>query len=106
MLELKGLTDRRGKLRTAWIQMLSTLIEKARGLDVTLGLERKHKKVETLAIQSARDAATGEGRRGAGGRRKSQTTHAAAVGQDSPATDSDKVTYEPSNGYQPATVLD
>jgi hypothetical protein len=49
MLELKGLTDRRGKLRTAWIQMLSTLIEKARGLDVTLGLERKQKKVETLA---------------------------------------------------------
>ncbi len=44
-LELRGLLDRKGKLRTAWLQQLAGLIEKARSLDVTLGLERRQKRI-------------------------------------------------------------
>ena len=47
-LELRGLLDRKGKLRTAWLQQLAGLIEKARSLDVTLGLERRQKRVPDL----------------------------------------------------------
>jgi hypothetical protein len=44
-LELRGLLDRRQKLRTQWLQQLGTLIEKARALDITLGLERRQRNV-------------------------------------------------------------
>ncbi len=44
-LELRGLLDRKGRLRTAWLQQLAGLIEKARSLDVTLGLERRQKRI-------------------------------------------------------------
>ncbi len=44
-LKLRGLLDRKGKLRTAWLQQLAGLIEKARSLDVTLGLERRQKRI-------------------------------------------------------------
>jgi hypothetical protein len=49
MLELRGLVDRRGKLRTQWLQQLAGLIERARQLDVTLGLARRSKPVPSLA---------------------------------------------------------
>ncbi len=44
-LELRGLLDRKGRLRTAWLQQLAGLIEKARSLDVTLGLQRRQKRI-------------------------------------------------------------
>ena len=70
LLELRGLADKRGKLRVAWLQQLAGLIEKARQLDVTLGLERRAKRVpslsEYLAQRNSRAArapslASGEG---------------------------------------------
>jgi hypothetical protein len=54
-LEVRGLVDRRGKLRVAWLQQLAGLIERARGLDVTLGLARRQKRVPTLADVLADD---------------------------------------------------
>lgn len=40
-LELRGLMDRRGRLRVAWLQRLEGLVNQARALDALLGLERK-----------------------------------------------------------------
>ena len=47
-LEVRGLFARRGKLRLGWLQMLATLIEKARALDTTLGLQRRARRVPSL----------------------------------------------------------
>lgn len=47
-LEQRGMLDRRGKLRVAWLQQLASLIDRARALDVTLGLARRAKRVPTL----------------------------------------------------------
>lgn len=46
-LEERGLVDRRNKLRTAWLSQLAGLIERARQLDQTLGLQRRQKRVQT-----------------------------------------------------------
>ena len=40
-LELRGLIDKRGKLRVAWLQQLASLIASAKGIDSLLGLERR-----------------------------------------------------------------
>ena len=48
-LEAKGLGDRKGKLRTGWLQRLEDLINVAKGLDSMLGLERRQKRVQSLA---------------------------------------------------------
>jgi hypothetical protein len=47
-IELKGLFDKRGKLRVAWLQQLQSLINGAKGLDSLLGLDRRARKVQTL----------------------------------------------------------
>ncbi len=62
-LELRGLLDRKGKLRTAWLQQLAGLIEKARSLDVTLGLERRQKRVaNALELLRTPDASSSDDR--------------------------------------------
>ncbi len=45
----RGLFDRRGKLRVAWITKLESLIATAIRIDVMLGLERRQKRVESPA---------------------------------------------------------
>jgi hypothetical protein len=42
-LEMRGLVDRRGKLRAVWLQRLEGLIGAARAIDSLLGLERRPK---------------------------------------------------------------
>ena len=42
-IELRGLFDKRGKLRVAWLQQLQSLINTAKGIDSLLGLERRQK---------------------------------------------------------------
>jgi hypothetical protein len=49
MLELRGLVDKRGKLRVAWLQQLAALIGVAKATDSLLGLQRRAKRVPTLA---------------------------------------------------------
>lgn len=44
-IELRGLFDKRGKLRVAWLQQLQGLIRTAQGIDSLLGLERRQKPV-------------------------------------------------------------
>jgi hypothetical protein len=44
-LEVRGLFDRRGKLRVAWLQRLEALINTAKGIDSLLGLERRQRHV-------------------------------------------------------------
>lgn len=44
-IEAKSLIDKRGRLRVAWLQMLATLIDKARALDALLGLERQPRRL-------------------------------------------------------------
>jgi hypothetical protein len=48
-LELRGLFDKRGKLRDRWLTQLQGLIRTAQGLDALLGLERRQKPVASLA---------------------------------------------------------
>lgn len=47
-LEQYGLFDHRGHLRSAWLQRLEGLIDRARALDATLGLDRRAKRIPTL----------------------------------------------------------
>ena len=47
-IERFGLFDRRGRLRTAWLQRLEGLIARAQAIDTTLGLDRRQRKVPTL----------------------------------------------------------
>ncbi|HYN08041.1 MAG TPA: P27 family phage terminase small subunit [Vicinamibacterales bacterium] len=47
-LEARGLFDRRGKLRVAWITKLETLISTAKGIDSLLGLDRRAKAIPNL----------------------------------------------------------
>jgi hypothetical protein len=47
-IEIRGLFDRRGKLRVAWLQQLQGLITTAKGIDTLLGLERRQKPARTL----------------------------------------------------------
>lgn len=58
MLELRGIVDKRGKLRVNWLQRLESLISTARGLDSLLGIERRAKRVpsvqEYLATRGAK----------------------------------------------------
>lgn len=42
-IEVRGLFDKRGKLRHAWLSKLESLIATARSLDQLLGLERRSK---------------------------------------------------------------
>jgi hypothetical protein len=51
-IEMRGLFDKRGKLRVAWLQQLQSLINTAKGIDSLLGLERRQK---TIANMSAED---------------------------------------------------
>ena len=44
-LDEKGLVDRKGKLRTSWLQMLMSLMDRAVRLDGLLGLERTPKQI-------------------------------------------------------------
>jgi hypothetical protein len=44
-IELRGLFDKRGKLRVAWLQQLQSLINTAKGIDSLLGLERRQKPI-------------------------------------------------------------
>jgi hypothetical protein len=45
-LEVRGLVDSKGKLRTQWLQMLATYIDKAIRLDSLLGLQRRARNVK------------------------------------------------------------
>lgn len=56
-LELRGLLDRRGRLRTNWLQQLATLINTAKALDTLLGLDRKPKQVFASSPAEAARAA-------------------------------------------------
>jgi len=47
-IELRGLFDKRGKLRVAWLQQLQSLINTAKGIDQLLGLGRRAKRVPSL----------------------------------------------------------
>lgn len=47
-IERLGLFDRRGRLRTAWLQRLEGLIARAQAIDGTLGLARRQRQVPTL----------------------------------------------------------
>lgn len=44
-IELRGLFDKRGKLRLAWLQTLQGLIRTAQGIDSLLGLERRSRPI-------------------------------------------------------------
>jgi hypothetical protein len=48
-LEVRGLVDRKGKLRAGWLQRLEGRINVAKGLDAMLGLERRQKRVPSLS---------------------------------------------------------
>ena len=48
-IEVKGLVDRKGKLRAGWLQRLEGLINVAKGLDTLLGLDRRQRRVPSLA---------------------------------------------------------
>ncbi len=48
LIEGRGIADRRGKLRLAWLQRLEGLITTAQRLDIALGLARRSKPVDTL----------------------------------------------------------
>ncbi len=58
-LELRGLTDSSGKLRATWLQQLQNLIGTAKGIDSLLGLQKRAKRVPSLA-----EALDAEGRDG------------------------------------------
>jgi hypothetical protein len=47
-IEVRGLVDRKGKLRAGWLQRLEGLVNVAKGLDAMLGLERRQKRVPSL----------------------------------------------------------
>lgn len=47
-MELKGLFDKRGKLRVPWLQQRQSLINRAKGIDSLLGLDRRPRKLQTL----------------------------------------------------------
>jgi hypothetical protein len=53
-LELKGLFDRRGKLRTAWLQQLQGLVNTAKGIDSLLGLERRARQLPSSPAEAVR----------------------------------------------------
>lgn len=55
-LETFGVFDKRGRLRVTWIQQLANLIDRARGLDQTLGLERRAKHAPTSLAEALRAA--------------------------------------------------
>lgn len=48
-IERHGLFDGRGRLRTAWLQRLDGLIDRARSLDATLGLARRTRRITTAS---------------------------------------------------------
>lgn len=48
-LEARGLFDKRGKLRVAWLQRFESLVTLATKIDSTLGLERRTKPVANPA---------------------------------------------------------
>jgi len=48
LIEGRGIADRRGKLRLAWLQRLEGLIATAQRLDMALGLERRSKRIASL----------------------------------------------------------
>lgn len=47
-IEVKGITDGKGKLRAAWLQRLEGLAASIRALDAQLGLKRQAKRIGTL----------------------------------------------------------
>lgn len=48
-LEVRGLVDRKGKLRAGWLQRLEGLINVAKALDNLLGLERRAKDIRSMS---------------------------------------------------------
>jgi hypothetical protein len=57
-VERFGLFDRRGKLRTAWLSKLESLINTALSIDRLLGLDRRAKGVDGLDLDPAEYIAT------------------------------------------------
>lgn len=53
-IELRGLEDRKGRLRVSWLSKLESLINTAVRLDNLLGLERKARRVPSLQEVIAR----------------------------------------------------
>ena len=49
-LETHGLFDRRGRLRVVWLARLESLMREARAFDQSLGLERRPKDIQDLAL--------------------------------------------------------
>ena len=59
-IEVRGLFDRRGKLRVAWLQQLQSLINTAKGIDSLLSLDRREKAVPRLSNISRLEVRRGE----------------------------------------------
>lgn len=79
-LELRGLIDRRGRLRTAWLQRLEGLVATAIRLDTLLGLQRGQRRVLTLNERMAEAAAEIELER-----RQARAPRPSADGDDLPS---------------------
>jgi len=50
-LDARGLFDKRGKLRVAWLQRLESLVTQAVRIDSVLGLERRTKDLRTMTAE-------------------------------------------------------
>jgi hypothetical protein len=57
-LDAHGEFDKRGRLRKSWIELLDRLITSAVGIDKTLGLKRRPRRVPSVAEYVAQAAAT------------------------------------------------
>lgn len=62
-IENHGLFDRRGRLRASWLQRLEGLVDRARGIDATLGLDRRQRRAVSVTDyvreQAARNSTEG-----------------------------------------------
>lgn len=61
VLDQRGLVDKRGKLRAAWLSQLQSLIAAAVRIDNLLGLDRRPKEVDDLQTYIAQQEARNEG---------------------------------------------
>src|SRR5262249_51938830 len=57
-LRMYGLFDRKGRARLEWLQRLESLINTARQLDATLGLERRARRIADMGADEWRASVT------------------------------------------------
>jgi len=57
-IEVRGLFDKRGKLRVQWLAQLQALINTAKGIDSLLGLDRRSRVIKGISAEdyAAREA--------------------------------------------------